>query len=61
MWKLHGYISNTIVFQDLPVLQEQTHESGMLPQSSGGQEQTVPLPTHNLLFTNGSLQTWDGQ
>ena len=46
--------------QDLPILQEAGHESGMLPQGSTS-DQTVPYPTHNLVFANGVLKTWDGQ
>ena len=49
------------LFQDLPVLQEQSHESGMLPQSTTMADQSVPLPTHNLLFMNGVLSAWDGR
>ena len=52
-------LSGLYCFQDLPVLQE-GYESGMLPQGSTS-DQTVPFPTHNLIFANGVLKTWDGQ
>lgn len=51
---------NYVWLQDLPVLQEQISESGMLPQSTNTREQYIPLPTHCLLFSNGVLKAWDG-
>ena len=54
-------VSFVLLFlQDLPILQEHNFESAMLPLSTAQGEQTIPLPTHNLMFADGQLQPWDG-
>ena len=60
VWGHIDITPSALSLQDLPVLQEAGHESGMLPPGSTA-DQTVPYPTHNLVFANGILKTWDGQ
>ncbi|KAK2179555.1 hypothetical protein NP493_483g01023 [Ridgeia piscesae] len=45
--------------QDLPVLEENSHDMAMLTSDLTGQ--SVPLPTHNILFCDGQMTTWSGQ
>ena len=45
--------------QDLPVIQENGHDAAML--TSDLSDQSVPLPTHNILFYDGRMTSWTGE
>ena len=57
---LNHVASFVFSLQDLPVVQENQAELGMLPAPGLSVQQTVPLPTHNLMFADGRLQHWSG-